>query len=113
MTTYDASFCRDIARSSHTEWLETNGIGGYAAGTVAGIPTRRYHALLVASMKPPTHRVATLMAMHETFDAEDGESYSLSAFEYDGATHPTGYLHLVRFSSKPTPTSQSTRSSTS
>lgn len=104
MTTYDASFCRDIARSSHTEWLETNGIGGYAAGTVAGIPTRRYHALLVASMKPPTHRVATLMAMHETFDAEDGESYSLSAFEYDGATHPTGYLHLVRFSSKPTPT---------
>ena len=35
------------------EWLVTNGIGGYAAGTVGGAQTRRYHGLLVAALKPP------------------------------------------------------------
>jgi len=37
--------------------MVTNGLGGYAAGTVAGAKTRRYHGLLVASIKPPTERV--------------------------------------------------------
>lgn len=35
------------------EWLETNGLGGYASSTVAGIHTRRYHGLLIAATKPP------------------------------------------------------------
>ena len=108
MATFDASFCRDLARSAHTEWLETNGIGGYASGTVAGMPTRRYHALLVASLKPPTHRVATLMAMDETFTppggAQDDDAYAMSVFEYDGVVHPTGHLCLVEFASDPFPT---------
>ncbi len=108
MATFDASFCGDLARSGHTEWLETNGIGGYASGTVAGMPTRRYHALLVASLKPPTHRVATLMAMDEAFaplgGAQGDDAYALSVFAYDGVVHPTGHLCLVEFSSDPYPT---------
>jgi glycogen debranching enzyme len=39
------------------EWLEADGEGGYASGTVAGIRTRRYHALLVVATTPPTGRM--------------------------------------------------------
>ncbi|HSS49024.1 MAG TPA: glycogen debranching enzyme N-terminal domain-containing protein, partial [Thermoanaerobaculia bacterium] len=38
------------------EWLVTNGLGGYASGTLSGIPTRRYHGLLVAALDPPRRR---------------------------------------------------------
>ena len=43
----DGAACRDLARALELEWLETNGLGGYASSTVAGANTRRYHALLV------------------------------------------------------------------
>jgi hypothetical protein len=39
------------------EWLVTNGIGGFASGTIAQANTRRYHGLLIASLKPPVDRV--------------------------------------------------------
>ena len=42
------------------EWLETNGRGGFAMGTVAGINTRRYHGVLVASLRPPVERQVLL-----------------------------------------------------
>ena len=39
------------------EWLETDGLGGFASGTSTGIRTRRYHALLLTALTPPTRRV--------------------------------------------------------
>jgi hypothetical protein len=45
--------CTDYAIASRREWLETNGTGGFAMGTVSGANTRRYHGLLVASKQPP------------------------------------------------------------
>ena len=42
------------------EWLVTNGLGGYAAGTVSGIPTRRYHGFLVAALPAPFGRTMLL-----------------------------------------------------
>ncbi len=48
------------------EWLLTNGLGGFAMGTVSGIPTRRYHGFLVTSMSPPVDR---LLALHAVIDA--------------------------------------------
>jgi hypothetical protein len=48
--------CRDFERSSQLEWLETNHTGAYAMGTVAGVNTRRYHSLLIASLRPPANR---------------------------------------------------------
>jgi glycogen debranching enzyme len=48
--------CRDLARSSRLEWLETNGRGGFAMGTVSGASTRRYHGHLVAALRPPRQR---------------------------------------------------------
>ena len=45
------------------EWLVTNGIGGFACGTVAGLATRRYHGLLVAALRPPVVRTVTLATL--------------------------------------------------
>ena len=47
------------------EWLVTNGLGGYASGTLAGPPTRRYHALLVAALPAPLGRLALLAQLDE------------------------------------------------
>ena len=56
---------QDHARSSRLEWLETNGAGGFAMGTVAGTNTRRYHGLLVASLRPPVGRHVLLSRLDE------------------------------------------------
>ena len=53
-------------KTAASEWLETDGLGGFASGTVCGIRTRRYHALLLAAAKPPTDR----MVLVNGFDAE-------------------------------------------
>ena len=56
---------RDYTRSSKLEWLETNGTGGFAMGTVAGTSTRRYHGLLVAPLRPPGDRHVLLARLEE------------------------------------------------
>ena len=48
------------------EWLETNGIGGFVSSTIVGMNTRRYHGLLVASLRPPVERFALLSKLEET-----------------------------------------------
>jgi predicted glycogen debranching enzyme len=84
-------------RASAREWLVTNGLGGFAAGTVSDANTRRYHGLLVAALKPPLGR--TLMVAK--LDAEVhycGFDYQLSSNEFaDGSIDPHGYRHLERF----------------
>ncbi|HYS80487.1 MAG TPA: glycogen debranching enzyme N-terminal domain-containing protein, partial [Anaeromyxobacteraceae bacterium] len=57
--------CREHARSSRLEWLETNGTGGFAMGTVAGTNTRRYHGLLVVPLRPPGERHVLLARLEE------------------------------------------------
>ena len=56
------------------EWLVTNGLGGYASGTLAGAPTRRYHGLLVAALRAPLGRVLMLMDLAETFRPAGGSA---------------------------------------
>ena len=83
--------------SSRREWLVTNGLGGYAAGTVAGANTRRYHGLLIASIKPPTERVL-LLASIQLVCCYLGERYELGSNEFaDGTISPTGYIHIESF----------------
>ena len=48
------------------EWLVTNGLGGFAMGTLSGANTRRYHGLLVAALQPPTHRHVIVSKLEET-----------------------------------------------
>ena len=84
------------------EWLVTNGIGGYASGTVSGILTRRYHGLLVAALDPPLGRTVLVSKLDESVDVA-GETFDLFANEWSQADSPTtvlkpkGYRYLVRF----------------
>src|SRR6266536_2684606 len=56
-------------RPDTREWLTTNGLGGYASGTVCGANTRRYHGLLVAALEPPGRRTILLSRVDETVRA--------------------------------------------
>ena len=92
---------RDIAADWSTacrrEWLVTNNLGGYAAGTVAGANTRRYHGLLVASLKPPVQRTVMLAKIDLRVRYRE-RNYELGANEYaDGVVHPRGYVHIESF----------------
>ncbi len=53
---FGREICGDLAAAEKCEWLVTNGIGGFASGTVAQLNTRRYHGLLVAALDPPLGR---------------------------------------------------------
>ena len=55
------------------EWIVTNGLGGYASGTVCGVPTRRYHGLLIAALRTPLSRTMMLNQLHEQVVGVDGE----------------------------------------
>jgi predicted glycogen debranching enzyme len=56
----------DMNHSLQLEWLETNGIGGFASSTFSGANTRRYHGLLTAATKPPVGRYLLLLKVEET-----------------------------------------------
>ncbi len=60
------SVCGDLESALAHEWLETNGLGGFACGTIAGANTRRYHSLLTAALDPPGSRVLLLSKLEET-----------------------------------------------
>src|SRR6516162_7276051 len=94
------NFTKDILQNfeaaTSREWLETNGIGGFACSTAIGLNTRRYHALLTAAMHPPAGRIVLLSKLEETLVIDD-RRYDLSANQYSGAVHPRGYVHLEDF----------------
>ncbi|MEA2010136.1 MAG: amylo-alpha-1,6-glucosidase [Actinomycetota bacterium] len=81
------------------EWLSTNGIGGYASGTIAGVLTRRYHGLLVAALDPPLGRTVLVTKIDDSVSF-DGEEISLFANQRVGASSSLeldGFRHLTRF----------------
>ncbi|MDB4988033.1 MAG: glycogen debranching protein [Myxococcaceae bacterium] len=64
----------ELARElTHREWLVTNGIGGYASGSLSEIPTRRFHALLVAALPAPLGRATLLNRLTDTLRLPGGE----------------------------------------
>jgi predicted glycogen debranching enzyme len=84
------------------EWLETNGLGGFASSTIVGLNSRRYHGLLTAATKPPVGRIVMLSKLEETLII-DGRRYELSANQYPGAIHPQGFLYQTNFRLDPFP----------
>lgn len=80
----------------YTEWLETNGLGGYSASTVSGAHSRRYHGLLVAAITPPVERCVMLSRLDETIIC-GGSSHELSTAVFDGAIYPQGFEHQTLF----------------
>jgi glycogen debranching enzyme len=86
--------CGELSDGLRREWLVTNGLGGYASGTLAGPLTRRYHGLLVAALTPPVGRTVLVGGVVE-WATHAGQRYPLSAHEYVGGTiDPQGYRYL-------------------
>ncbi|HJZ93602.1 MAG TPA: amylo-alpha-1,6-glucosidase [Gemmataceae bacterium] len=85
------------------EWLETDGLGGFASGTVAGPRTRGYHALLLIATTPPTGRFALVNGLDAWVDTEAG-NFAVSSQHYGpDVLHPDGERRLEAFGTEPWP----------
>lgn len=85
------------------EWLEADGQGGFASGTVAGWRTRRYHALLLTPLRPPAERVVLVNGFEAWLDV-DGGSVPLSTQHYaPDVLYPRGVDHIAGFTPEPWP----------
>ncbi|HEY9649843.1 MAG TPA: amylo-alpha-1,6-glucosidase [Coleofasciculaceae cyanobacterium] len=94
---FGREICGNLNSAEAREWLVTNGIGGYASGTVAGLWTRAYHGLLVAALKPPLDR-KLLLAKIDEFVKYDNREYQLGANRWQGGlVEPQGYWHIESF----------------
>ncbi|MDQ6861926.1 MAG: amylo-alpha-1,6-glucosidase [Verrucomicrobiota bacterium] len=78
------------------EWLVTNGLGGYASGTVSGAITRKYHGLLVAALPAPLGRMVMWSHVSEHLRFDDGEIVSLGAEERAGGQLNLGVADYLR-----------------
>ncbi len=83
---------QDFERASQLEWIETNGLGGWASSSVMFANTRRYHGMLVAAPPARTERTVLISKLDETVDGVD-----LAANRFPQCIHPKGFEHLVAF----------------
>jgi len=91
------ALCSELAVSERREWLVSNGLGGFACGTVAGVLTRRYHGILIAALEPPLGRRLLVAKFDETV-RYDRQGYALGTNRYrDGTIDPHGYTAIERF----------------
>jgi predicted glycogen debranching enzyme len=90
------SLLSDPDKGLQYEWLESNGVGGWASSTVLGAHTRRYHGLLVTATRPPVGRMVLLSKLDETLHIS-GKSFPLGCSVYHNTIHPEGYRHLDSF----------------
>lgn len=87
-----------LATSEDKEWLVTNGLGGYASGTISGLLTRRYHGILVAPLEPPLGRTLLVSKIEEEIEYGN-KVYALSANRWASHTiSPQGYIYIESFS---------------
>jgi predicted glycogen debranching enzyme len=96
-TPWDEDESPDWALLVEREWLVTNGLGGYASGTVCGAATRRYHGLLIAAHPPPLGRVLTLADVMEAIHLGGGRCVRLGGEERPDALSLHGARYLTEF----------------
>ncbi len=95
--------CGDLSVATKREWLVTNGIGGFASGSIANMLTRRYHGLLMAALNPPLGRTLLLSKLDETAEydgvyPDSGRLYPLYTNRWeDGSIDGNGHRYLNRF----------------
>ncbi|WP_433228533.1 amylo-alpha-1,6-glucosidase [Micromonospora sp. CA-248260] len=90
--------CGELATGATREWLVTDGLGGYAMGTVSGLRTRRYHGLLVVAGETPAARRVGLVSLDPAVVLPSGARVRLGAHEWNsGVVDPRGYEFLERF----------------
>jgi len=93
----------DFDKMKFDEWLETDGLGGFASGTVSGIRTRRYHALLLAATNPPAGRLVLVNGFDASIETQAG-AFSLSSQMYNpDVVHPDGAKRIETFKADPWP----------
>lgn len=104
IVTLAPGLCRNRDALIGREWLVTNGVGGYAMGTVLGAQTRAYHGYLIAATRPPVGRTLLLQHLREQIDTGAGVTLQLGGDEWaDGRIDPAGWNdrhaapRLVRF----------------
>ena len=86
------------------EWLEADGLGGFASGTVSGLRTRRYHALLLTATRPPTGRIVLVNGFEASVETASG-TFALSTQRYcPDVVYPRGFEAIRAFSAEPWPT---------
>jgi predicted glycogen debranching enzyme len=94
---FGREICGELSSAETREWLVTNGIGGYASGTVAGLNTRRYHGLLIAALNPPLGRTLLLAKLDETALYEEQRYFLHTNRWASGVVEPQGYLNIEHF----------------
>jgi len=101
---------KTVPINDHTEWLEADGLGGFASGTTSGVRTRRYHALLLAAMTPPTGRMVLVNGLDawiepKTAGDRSREQEYLTRQRYrPGVVVPERGATLESFTHEPWPT---------
>src|SRR3982751_2354021 len=103
MIRFGEDVCSNLDAALRKEWLETNGLGGFASSTIVGLNTRRYHGLLTAATRPPVGR-AVLLSKVEEMLLVGGQRFELSCNQYPGVVHPQGHFYLQEFRLDPFPT---------
>jgi len=102
MISFDKSICGNYDAASSREWLETNGIGGFASSTISGSHTRRYHGLLTAATRPPLGRITTVSKFLESLIIGD-DTFQLSTSRFSGKVDSQACQYISRFRLDPFP----------
>jgi len=90
--------------AASAEWLEADGLGGFAFGRVDGVRTRRYHSILSVATRPPTGRVVLVNGFDAWVETADGRFAITSQRYAQDVVHPDGATRLVGFTNTPWPT---------
>ena len=94
---FGREICGSIEIAERREWLVTNGIGGYASGTISANLTRRYHGLLIAALNPPVGRTQLVAKLDETATYQS-TTYELATNRWAcGALEPKGFVNIESF----------------
>ena len=93
-----------IAIDDRTEWLEADGLGGFASGTTSGLRTRRYHALLLTATTPPTGRMVLVNGLDAWLERASGPEYLTRQRYAPDIIAPENGAVLESFSDEPWPT---------
>ncbi len=93
---FDRQALQSLGDFTSREWIETNGLGGWASSTIAGMNTRRYHGLLVAATTPPVGRSVLISKLEETIVTDNGR-IELGCNQYPNLIHPEGYKFITSF----------------
>ncbi|HSH01387.1 MAG TPA: amylo-alpha-1,6-glucosidase [Anaerolineae bacterium] len=97
MLDFGRELCGNLTVAREREWLVTNGIGGFAMGTVADLLSRRYHGLLIAALRPPLGRTLMLAKLDATVTYNGRYTHLYTNHWADEHIDNSGQQHLERF----------------